>query len=91
MEIVSEDPGQCSDHRQKVTGLKSESVTGIIPESWPASFRTTARDDFELVAAFRRNPQQVLFRAKEGFHFLFMMNYNSPPWYSRIEVVLPAG
>jgi len=35
--------------------------------------------------------QQVLFRAKEGFHFLFMMNYNSPPWYSRIEVVLPAG
>jgi len=32
-----------------------------------------------------------LFRAKEGFHFLFMMNYNSPPWYSRIEVVLPAG
>ena len=27
------DPGQCSDHRQKVTGLKSESVTGIIPES----------------------------------------------------------
>jgi len=56
VEIVSEDPGQCSDNRQKVTGLKSESVTGIIPESWPASFRTTARDDFELVAAFRRNP-----------------------------------
>jgi len=58
VEIVSEDPGQCSDNRQKVTGLKSESVTGIIPESWPASFRTTARDDFELVAAFRRNPHQ---------------------------------
>ena len=27
------DPGQRSDHRQKVTGMKSESVTGIIPES----------------------------------------------------------
>jgi hypothetical protein len=58
VEIVSEDPGQCSDHRQKVTGLKSESVTGIIPESWPASFRTTARDDFELVAVYRRNPHE---------------------------------
>jgi hypothetical protein len=33
VEIFSEYPGQDSDHRQKVTGLKSESVTGIIPES----------------------------------------------------------
>jgi hypothetical protein len=27
------DPDQDFDHRQKVTGLKSESVIGIIPES----------------------------------------------------------
>ena len=27
------DPGQGSDHRRKVTGLKSESVTDFIPES----------------------------------------------------------
>jgi hypothetical protein len=27
------DRGQRSEHRQKVTGMKSESVTGIIPES----------------------------------------------------------
>jgi hypothetical protein len=33
VEIFPDDPGQDSDHRQKVTGLKSESVTGIIPES----------------------------------------------------------
>jgi len=33
VEIFSEDPGRDSDHRQKVTDLKSESVTGIIPES----------------------------------------------------------
>lgn len=35
--------------------------------------------------------QQVLLRAKQGFRFLFTMNYNNPPWYSRFEVVLPAG
>jgi hypothetical protein len=27
------DPGQGSEHRKNVTGMKSESVTGIIPES----------------------------------------------------------
>ena len=32
VEIFSEDPGQDSDHWQKVTGLKSESVTGIISD-----------------------------------------------------------
>jgi hypothetical protein len=35
--------------------------------------------------------QQVLLRATQGFRFLFTMNYDNPPWYSRFEVVLPAG
>lgn len=35
--------------------------------------------------------QQVVFRARGGFHFLFTLNYYQAPWYSRFEVVLPAG
>jgi len=39
-----------------VTGLKSESVPGFIPESCPASFRNADRDDFGNVPALPRNP-----------------------------------
>jgi hypothetical protein len=41
-----------------VTGLKSESVPGFIPESCPASFRNADRDDFGNVPALPRNPQK---------------------------------
>src|SRR5271157_6641503 len=51
------DPGQGSGHRRKVTGLRSESVTGFIPESCPASFRNGARNDFGIVPGLPRNPQ----------------------------------
>jgi hypothetical protein len=51
------DPGQGSDHRRKVTGLKSESVTSFIPESRPASFRNADRDHPGTVTALPRNPQ----------------------------------
>lgn len=44
-----------------------------------------------LEEAMRVADQQVLLRARQGFHFLFTMNYNQAPWYSRFEVVLPAG
>lgn len=44
-----------------------------------------------LEEAMREADKQVLFRAKDGFHFLFTMNFDGPPWYSRFEVVLPAG
>jgi len=50
----------------------------------PEHFRT-------LEEAIHEANQQVLFRAKDGFHFLFTMNFNGPPWYNRFEVVLPAG
>src|SRR5271157_3576969 len=50
------DPGQGSGHRRKVTGLRSESVTGFIPESCPASFRNGARNDFGIVPGLPRNP-----------------------------------
>lgn len=43
-----------------------------------------------LEEAVREADQQVWFRAGQGFHFPFTMNYNSPPWYSRFEVVLPS-
>lgn len=35
----------------------------------------------------------VLLRAKDGFRFLFIMRYTepSPPWYDRLEVLLPDG
>ena len=32
--------------------------------------------------------QQVRLRAKDGFRFLFTVNYNGAPWYSRFEVIL---
>lgn len=35
--------------------------------------------------------KQVLLRAKEGFHFLFTIDYLKQPWYNRFEVVLPSG
>ncbi|MGB8474798.1 MAG: hypothetical protein WCE61_12000 [Candidatus Acidiferrum sp.] len=37
--------------------------------------------------------EQVLLRAKNGFRFLFVMNYTepSPPWYERLEIILPGG
>lgn len=44
-----------------------------------------------LEEAMREADKQVLFSAKDGFHFLFTMNFDGPPWYSRFEVVLPAG
>lgn len=44
-----------------------------------------------LEEGMREADKQVLFRAKDGFHFLFTMNFDGPPWYSRFEVVLPAG
>jgi hypothetical protein len=44
-----------------------------------------------LGEALRAASQQVLFRAEQGFRFLFTLNYEHPPWYSRFEVVLPAG
>src|SRR5208282_3018208 len=50
------DLGQGSGHRRKVTGLRSESVTGFIPESCPASFRNGARNDFGIVPGLPRNP-----------------------------------
>src|SRR2546426_11994462 len=50
------DPGQGSDREPEVTGLKSESVTGFIPESLPASFRNAARHDFVIVTALPWNP-----------------------------------
>jgi len=40
-----------------VTGLKSESAPGFIPESCPSSFRNAARDDFGIVPTLPRNPQ----------------------------------
>src|SRR5271157_1774962 len=52
------DLGQGSGHRRKVTGLRSESVTGFIPESCPASFRNGARNDFGIVPGLPRNPQK---------------------------------
>ena len=57
------DPGQGSGHRRKVTGLRSESVTGFIPESCPASFRNGARNDFGIVPGLPRNPHSVLLEA----------------------------
>jgi len=41
-----------------VTGLKSESAPGFIPESCPSSFRNAARDDFGIVPTLPRNPHQ---------------------------------
>ena len=55
VESFRNDPGHGSDHRRKLAGLKSESVTGFIPELWPASFRNGGRDDFGTVAALPRN------------------------------------
>ncbi|MGD0460819.1 MAG: hypothetical protein ABSC21_24140, partial [Terriglobia bacterium] len=40
----------------KVTGLKSESAPGFIPESCPASFRNADRNDLGIVTALPRNP-----------------------------------
>src|SRR5271157_2467877 len=54
------DLGQGSGHRRKVTGLRSESVTGFIPESCPASFRNGARNDFGIVPGLPRNPHTLL-------------------------------
>jgi hypothetical protein len=36
--------------------------------------------------------QQVLLRARDGFRFLFTIDYmkSEPPWHARFEVVLPA-
>ncbi len=50
--------GQDSDNRFKVPGLKSEPLTGFIPESRPASFRNADRIDPGIVAALPRNPQR---------------------------------
>jgi len=50
-------PARVPTTDRKVAGLKSESVTGFIPESWPASFRNGGRDDFGTVAALPRNTQ----------------------------------
>src|SRR5271157_4666406 len=49
------DPGQGSGHRRKVTGLRSESVTGFIPEWCPESFRNRARPAPE--SATTRSPK----------------------------------
>ena len=50
-------PGNIPTASQKVTGLKSESAPGFIPESCPSSFRNAARDDFGIVPTLPRNPQ----------------------------------
>src|SRR5215472_14116806 len=50
-------PARVPTTRRTVAGLKSESVTGFIPELWPASFRNGGRDDFGTVAALPRNTQ----------------------------------
>jgi len=43
--------------------------------------------------AINQANQRVLFHARNGFRFLFVMNYAepTPPWYGRFEVILPAG
>ncbi|MGD0460738.1 MAG: hypothetical protein ABSC21_23710, partial [Terriglobia bacterium] len=43
----------------KVTGLKSESAPGFIPESCPASFRNADRNDLGIVTALPRNPHRI--------------------------------
>ncbi len=41
--------------------------------------------------AIRQADAQVMLRARSGFHFLFTINRDNAPWYSRFEVVLPGG
>jgi hypothetical protein len=51
-----------------VTGLKSESLPGFIPESCPASFRNADRDDFGIVPALPRNPQAAARLGQENIN-----------------------
>jgi hypothetical protein len=45
-----------------------------------------------LQEAIDQANEQVRHRAREGFRFLFTLNWNgAEPWYDRFEVVLPAG
>jgi len=52
----------------------------------PKHFRT-------INEAAREADEQVLLRAKDGFRFLFTLDYTKqePPWHTRFEVMLPAG
>src|SRR5208282_4791504 len=80
------DPGQGSGHRRKVTGLRSESVTGFIPESCPASFRNGARNDFGIVPGLPRNPQSYYRLLKSAIlekAFAFPLN----AWTSLAEAI----
>jgi glutaredoxin len=43
-----------------VTGLKSESVPGFIPESCPDSFRNADRIDLGIAPALPRNPHKTI-------------------------------
>jgi hypothetical protein len=54
---------------------------------------TDPRHFLTIEEAMREADKQVLLRARQGFHFLFTLDYMkpSPPWYERFEVVLPGG
>jgi hypothetical protein len=44
-----------------------------------------------LEEAIKAADDQVMLGARQGFHFLFTMNYFKHPWYDRFIVVLPTG